>query len=267
MQTRFLGAGTYAQVYEAIDTVKSQKVALKKSMLKKSEGIPATSLREISILKTLKHPNVVQLLNVMHTEESLILIFEYLDFDLKGYITNCRPRIVDLTIQLLKGIKYMHERKIIHRDLKPQNILVTSTGQLKIADFGLARSMDIKMPSYSPEVVTLWYRCPELLVGQKIYNSYVDMWSVGCIIFEIICNRPLFVGKDVQNQIEIIMKMNDIGMGRCLWERLGNIPGYLVEIILGCVSLNYETRFSAERCLSILEEVINNTPIASGIHK
>jgi serine/threonine protein kinase len=102
--------------------------------------------------------------------------------------------------QLLQGVAYCYEKLILHRDLKPQNLLINRRGELKIADFGLARSFGAPVRSYSHEVVTLWYRAPDVLLGSKYYSTSIDMWSVGCIFGEMVIKRALFTGTDNKDQ-------------------------------------------------------------------
>src|SRR6185437_12608413 len=146
-------------------------------------GTPSTAVREISILKQLQHPNIVHLHEIIHTESSLTLVFEYLDQDLKNYLDACGDRgIDDYTIksflfQLLQGIAYCHKHRVLHRDLKPQNLLINMEGELKLADFGLARGFGIPVKKYTHEVVTLWYRPPDVLMGSTKYSTQVDIWG------------------------------------------------------------------------------------------
>ncbi|TBT97838.1 protein kinase [Hamiltosporidium magnivora] len=147
---------------------------------------------------------------------------------------------------------------IIHRDLKPQNILVTSNGILKIADFGLARNLNIDMPSYSSEVITLWYRSPELLVGCTTYSFYIDMWSIGCIIAESITGTPLFPGKDKVDQLSIILRETQRSKKEFLnfiISKTGNIPEFLLRIILGCLEVDVDQRMTALDVLFVLKKI------------
>ncbi|CAD7944316.1 unnamed protein product [Amoebophrya sp. A120] len=206
-----LGEGTYGEVFRVRNTVTGETVAMKRMKLQdEEEGVPSTAIREVAILKELDHPNVVKLLDVCCTQNKLLLIFEFVDSDLKKYMRkNGSGPLPSETArsfvqQMLKGICFCHERRIIHRDLKPQNLLVTHNNQLKLADFGLARTYSVPMPKYTHEVVTVWYRSPEILLGQELYALPVDLWSVGCIFAEMGCGQPLFAG---DSEIDTIFKI------------------------------------------------------------
>lgn len=254
-QTRFLGSGTYAKVYEAIDTLTSQRVALKKTIINVEDGFPATSLREISLLKNLNHPNIINLLNILHTPRMLVIVFEYFDYDLKKYLSIHSVNVFPLIVQLLEGVAYMHKNQVIHRDLKPQNILVNSDGVLKIADFGLARTSMIEM-KYNNEVVTLWYRSLELLEGLQIYDGFIDMWSVGCIMCEMIDNVPLFTGRNEQDQIRMIKNaFEKVGINNLIEQKTKGMPETFQKIIVGCLNLKYWKRLSAEECLKLINGI------------
>lgn len=207
-----LGEGTYGIVYKAQNKQSGDIVALKRIRLdNEDEGVPCTAIREISILKDMKHPNIVRLMDVLHTEKKLTLVFEYLDSDLKKYMDTCGEAMEMSVIksfmqQLLRGIAYCHEHRILHRDLKPQNLLISKKLELKIADFGLARAFGVPVRSFSPEVVTLWYRSPDVLLGSRHYATSIDIWSIGCIFAEMITNEPLFPGNTVKDQLTKIFR-------------------------------------------------------------
>ena len=207
-----IGEGTYGIVYKAKDRISNQIIALKRIRLEaEDEGIPSTAIREISLLKELRHPNIVRLFDVVHTDRKLTLVFEYLDQDLKKYLDVCEgglePKILkSFLFQLITGVAYCHHHRVLHRDLKPQNLLINREGDLKLADFGLARAFGIPVRSYTHEVVTLWYRAPDVLLGSRHYSTPVDMWSIGCIFAEMTCGKPLFTGTSDKTQLDTIFR-------------------------------------------------------------
>ena len=200
-------------MYKARDRVTGEIVALKRIRLEaEDEGIPGTAIREISLLKELQHPNIVRLYDVVHTPNRLTLVFEFLDLDLKKYTDAIAgglelPMLRQLLFQLVRGIAYCHQQKVLHRDLKPQNLLINREGELKLADFGLARAFGIPVRQYTHEVVTLWYRAPDVLMGSRRYTTPVDIWSIGCIIAEMHNGRPLFPGTSEADQLDLIFRM------------------------------------------------------------
>ncbi|CAB9526496.1 control protein 2 homolog 1 [Seminavis robusta] len=208
-----IGEGTYGVVYKAKDRVTGEIIALKKIRLEaEDEGIPSTAIREISLLKELQHPNIVRLYDVVHTERKLTLVFEFLDQDLKKYLDVCDsgldlPILKSFLYQLLTGVAYCHHHRVLHRDLKPPNLLINREGQLKLADFGLARAFGIPVRSYTHEVVTLWYRAPDVLMGSRKYSTPVDIWSVGCIFAEMANGRPLVAGTSEADQLDKIFRL------------------------------------------------------------
>ncbi|RNA28554.1 cyclin-dependent kinase 16-like isoform X1 [Brachionus plicatilis] len=207
-----LGEGTYATVYRGQSTINGSFVALKEIRLEHEEGAPCTAIREVSLLRQLKHANIVTLHDIIYTEKSLTLVFEYLEKDLKQYMDDCNnimsiKNIKLFLFQLLRGLSYCHARQILHRDLKPQNLLINQRGELKLADFGLARAKSIPTKTYSNEVVTLWYRPPDVLLGSTDYSTHIDMWGVGCIFYEMVCGKPLFPGTKVEDELYLIFKI------------------------------------------------------------
>ncbi|XP_063811206.1 cyclin-dependent kinase 18 [Pseudophryne corroboree] len=207
-----LGEGTYATVFKGRSKLTENLVALKEIRLEHEEGAPCTAIREVSLLKDLKHANIVTLHDIIHTEYSLTLVFEYLDSDLKQYLDNCgnlmcMHNVKIFMFQLLRGLSYCHRRKILHRDLKPQNLLINEKGELKLADFGLARAKSVPTKTYSNEVVTLWYRPPDVLLGSTEYSTPIDMWGVGCILYEMSTGRPMFPGSTVKEELHLIFRL------------------------------------------------------------
>ncbi|KAL3839912.1 hypothetical protein ACJIZ3_024503 [Penstemon smallii] len=221
-----VGEGTYGKVYKAKEKSTGQVVALKKTRLEMDEeGVPPTALREVSLLQMLSQSlYVVRLLCVEHVDSAkngkplLYLVFEYLDTDLKKFIDSHRkgpdPRhlpqqlIQSFLYQLLKGVSHCHAHGVLHRDLKPQNLLLDKEkGVLKIADLGLARAFTVPLKSYTHEIVTLWYRAPEVLLGSTHYSTAVDMWSVGCIFAEMARRQALFPGDSEFQQLLHIFRL------------------------------------------------------------
>ena len=208
-----VGEGTYGVVYKCRIKETNDFVALKKIRLEnEDEGIPSTSIREISILKQLRHPNIVYLIDLIHGEKKLYLVFEYMDHDLKKFLDiNNGPLTPELVksylFQILIAINFCHSKRILHRDLKPQNLLIDKDGIIKVADFGLARSFGVPIKTLTHEILTLWYRAPEILLGQKEYSTPVDMWSIGLIFYEMAHRKPLYAGDCEIDQIFKIFQM------------------------------------------------------------
>ncbi|KAJ5471466.1 hypothetical protein N7530_008823, partial [Penicillium desertorum] len=247
-----VGEGTYGVVYKARELNHPCRiVALKKIRLEaEDEGVPSTTIREISLLKEMQDPNIVQLLDIVHADgHSLYLVMEFLDLDLKKYMEALpvseggrgKPLPDESTsmatlglgdavakkfmAQLLDGIRYCHSRRILHRDLKPQNLLIDRDGNLKLADFGLARAFGVPLRTYTHEVVTLWYRSPEILLGVRQYSTGVDMWSVGAIFAEMYTRKPLFPGDSEIDQIFRIFRV--LGTpDEELWPGVTSFPDY-----------------------------------------
>merc|ERR1719429_762834 len=228
-----VGEGTYGIVYKAQDS-QGEIYALKTIRLEsEDEGIPSTAIREISLLKELQHPNIVRLCDVVHTERKLTLVFEFLDQDLKKLLDMCDGGLDPATTksflyQLLRGIAYCHQHRVLHRDLKPQNLLINREGALKLADFGLARAFGIPVRSLTHEVVTLWYRSPDVLMGSKHYSTSVDMWSIGCIFAEMVTGRPLFPGTSDKDQLmKIFVLLGTPSLKK--WPEMAKLPQYKAD--------------------------------------
>lgn len=206
-----LGEGTYATVFKGKSQLTDSLVALKEIRLEYEEGAPCTAIREVSLLRNLKHANIVTLHDIIHTNHTLTIVFEYLERDLKQYMDACSgimhmSNVMLFVFQILRGLAYCHKRRVLHRDLKPQNLLVNQIGELKLADFGLARAKSFPTKTYSNEVVTLWYRPPDILLGSTDYSTPIDMWGVGCVLFEMATGQPLFPGSAIDSQLELIFR-------------------------------------------------------------
>lgn len=227
-----VGEGTYGKVYKALSLITHQPVALKRiRMENEKDGFPVTAMREIKLLQMLQHENVLRLVEMVVERGGVYMVLEYMEFDLTGLLAHPEIKfspanIKSLSHQMLSGLSYLHRQSILHRDMKGSNILVNSRGELKLADFGLARVYAKKRrEDYTNRVITLWYRSPELLMGETIYGPEVDMWSAGyvtcspsflsfslmfitlsprCIILELYTTKPIFQGSDELNQLEVI---------------------------------------------------------------
>ena len=228
-----VGEGTYGVVYKARNRISGGHVALKKIRLDTEyEGVPSTAIREISLLRELRHPNVVALHEILHVDQKLYLVFEFLDCDMKKYLDSFGSKPVppeqtkNLVYQLLDGTAFCHQHRVIHRDLKPQNLLINIRGPVvKLADFGLARAFGVPVRTYTHEVVTLWYRAPELLLGSQYYSMAVDVWSIGCIFAEIVLKKPVFPGDSEIDQLFRIFRT--LGTpGEETWKGVTKLPDY-----------------------------------------
>lgn len=229
-RTEKLGEGTYGTVYKARIKGTNDYVAMKKiKVSSEDEGVPGTALREISLLKELSHKNIVKLHEVLHQGASLQLVFEFLDKDLKKHIDSVRsldPMLVkSYMYQICKGLAFCHGRRIIHRDLKPQNLLIDRNGAIKLADFGLARAFGVPIRAYTHEVVTLWYRAPEILLGSAQYACPVDMWSVGTIFAEMVTRRPLFPADSEIDELFRIFRLLGTPTEQT-WPGVSQLPDY-----------------------------------------
>ncbi|KAH7127697.1 kinase-like domain-containing protein [Dactylonectria macrodidyma] len=212
--------GTYGWVARATERATGRVVALKRLKLDPADrsGLPVTGLREIQILKDCKHRNIVAMEEVVvgddvsRLDNSLFLVLEFVEHDLRSILEDMpepflSSEVKQLLLQLTSGIAYLHDNWILHRDLKTSNLLLNNRGQLKIADFGMARYVGDPPPKLTQLVVTLWYRGPELLLGAKTYNGAVDMWSVGCVFGELLTREPLLQGKNEVDQLSKIFEL------------------------------------------------------------
>lgn len=207
-----VGSGTYGKVFKAIHVYTKELAALKKIRMDgEKDGFPVTAIREIKLLQSLKHDNVVCLQEVMVEHNDCFMVFEYLSHDLTGLLNHPSFKLEHahkkhLGKQLFEGLNYLHRRGVLHRDIKAANILVSNTGQLKLADFGLARFFAKRgKPDYTNRVITIWYRSPELLLGETQYGPAVDIWSAACVMIEIFTRHAIFPGDGGEiNQLDKI---------------------------------------------------------------
>lgn len=220
--TTKLGEGTFGEVHKAVQIKTGAVVALKRIMMhNEKEGMPVTALREIKILKALRHPCIVSLLDMFVVRSngkdplSVYMVFPYMDHDLAGLLENERVKLSPSQIklymkQLLEGTDFMHRNNILHRDMKAANLLISNDGRLHIADFGLARAFDktgAKERKYTNCVVTRWYRPPELLMGARDYGGEVDLWGIGCVLGEMFFRKPILAGASDLDQLEKIFQL------------------------------------------------------------
>ncbi|KFY46319.1 hypothetical protein V495_02544 [Pseudogymnoascus sp. VKM F-4514 (FW-929)] len=196
-----VGSGTYGKVFKAIHVYTKELVALKKIRMEgERDGFPVTAVREIKLLQSLKHVNVVSLQEVMVEKNDCFMVFEYLSHDLTGLLNHPTFKLnpaqkKDLAKQMFEGLDYLHRRGVLHRDIKAANILVSNEGKLKLADFGLARFYAKRRQlDYTNRVITIWYRSPELLLGETQYGPAVDIWSAACVLVEIFTRHAIFPG-------------------------------------------------------------------------
>ncbi|GEQ70870.1 hypothetical protein JCM33374_g4550 [Metschnikowia sp. JCM 33374] len=230
-----VGEGTYGKVYKAINEVTGENVAIKKLRLEtEREGFPITAMREIKLLQSFDHPNIVGLLEMMVEYNQITMVFDYLNHDLTGLLT-----LPELTLteghrkmifkQLMTGLDYLHKMRVIHRDIKGSNILLNSQGILKIADFGLARNMKVlrgdESPDYTNRVITIWYRPPELLMGSTDYGREVDIWGVGCLLIELYTKTAIFQGTEELSQLYRIYEVMGTPTAES-WPGIENLPWF-----------------------------------------
>jgi CTD kinase subunit alpha len=207
-----VGSGTYGKVFKGIHVYTKDMVALKKIRMEgERDGFPVTAIREVKLLQSLNHDNIVKLREVMVEKNDCYMVFEYLSHDLTGLLNHPTFKLEqshkkDLAKQLFEGLDYLHRRGVLHRDIKAANILVSNTGQLKLADFGLARFYAKRSKlDYTNRVITIWYRSPELLLGETQYGPAVDIWSAACVLVEIFTRHAIFPGDGGEiNQLDKI---------------------------------------------------------------
>ena len=202
-----LGEGTFGVVTKAEDTLTQKVVAIKKIRLGNyREGINFTAIREIKLLKELRHPHVIELVDCFPHKRNLNLVFECCESDLEAVIKDKfiplgTPEIKSYMAMTLQAVAYCHECWVLHRDLKPNNLLIAPDGALKLADFGLARVFGSPNRKWTHQVFARWYRAPELLLGSKTYGPGVDMWAVGCIFAELMLRKPYLPGNSDIDQL------------------------------------------------------------------
>ena len=226
-----VGEGTYAVVYLGKQITTKRQIAIKeiKTGLFK-DGLDMSALREVKYLQELKHPNVIELVDVFSATNNLNLVLEFLPCDLEVLIKDKSivfksADIKSWLLMTLRGIHHCHRNFILHRDLKPNNLLLAPDGQLKIADFGLARALVNPNEDLSSNVVTRWYRAPELLFGARHYTGAVDIWSIGIIFAELMLRIPYLPGKDDVDQLDVTFRAYGTPTEQ-IWPNVSSLPMY-----------------------------------------
>lgn len=272
----FLGEGQFATVYKAEDLENEGKiVAVKKIKLGQKcdarDGLNRTALREIKLLQELDHPNIIGLLDVFGHKSNISLIFDYMDTDMEVLIRDTSilltaGHIKAYILMTLKGLEYLHASWVLHRDLKPNNLLINKQGILKITDFGLAKFFGSPNKVLTHQVVTRWYRSPELLFGARLYGTGIDIWAVGCIIAELLRRLPFLPGDTDLDQLSKIFEMCGTPNEK-VWPGVESLPDYvsfkplpsqpfrdvfsaasddLLELLNNCMVLNPAKRYTLD---------------------
>lgn len=228
-----VGAGTYGKVFKAIHIFTKDEVALKKIRMEgERDGFPITAVREIKLLQNLRHKHVVALQEVMVEKNECFMVFEYMSHDLTGLINHPTFKLTaahkkDLGRQMFEGLEFLHRRGVMHRDIKAANLLISNNGQLKYADFGLARFYTkSRKLDYTNRVITIWYRPPELCLGETQYGPAVDIWSAACVFMEMFTRKAIFPGEGGElSQLEKIY--NVLGTpSPSQWPGITDMPWY-----------------------------------------
>ncbi|XP_010416185.1 PREDICTED: cyclin-dependent kinase D-1-like [Camelina sativa] len=265
LKREVLGQGTYGVVFKAIDTKNGETVAIKKIRFgKQNEGVNITALREIKLLRELKHPHVIELIDAFPHKENLHIVFECMETDLEAVIRDpnlfLSPADVKSYLQMmLKGLEYCHDKWVLHRDMKPNNLLIGPNGQLKLADFGLARIFSIPGHKFTHQVFTRWYRAPELLFGAKQYGGAVDVWAAGCIFAELLLRRPFLQGKNDIDQLSKIFAA--FGTPKAdQWPEMLSLPDYVEYQFVLAPSLRSLFPMVSEDALDLLSKMFTYDP-------
>ena len=270
LKIAFLGEGQFATVYKAEDLETNTIVAIKKIKLGKRaetrDGINRTALREIKLLKELENENIIGLLDVFFGHNSNVsLVFDFMDTDLEKIIQDSNiiltaGHIKKYMLMTLQGMEYLHSRWVLHRDIKPNNLLLNRQGVLKITDFGLAKAYASPSRNYTHQVVTRWYRCPELLYGAMLYGTGVDIWATGCILAELFLRVPFLQGDNDIAQLYRIFEVFGSATEE-VWPGVTNLPSY-IEIIVKNEKYNLSDIFTAasDDTIQLLEYMLMLNP-------
>ncbi|KAK9202881.1 hypothetical protein WN943_013134 [Citrus x changshan-huyou] len=264
---RPIGRGAYGIVCAAVNSETREEVAIKKIGNAFDNIIDARrTLREIKLLRHMEHENVISIKDIIRppkkdTFNDVYIVYELMDTDLHQIIRSDQQLTDDhcqyFLYQLLRGLKYVHSASVLHRDLKPSNLLLNASCDLKIGDFGLARTTS-ETDFMTEYVVTRWYRAPELLLNCTEYTAAIDIWSVGCILGEIMTREPLFPGKDYVHQLRLITELigspDDASLG---FLRSDNARRY-VRQLPRCRKQQFATRFpnKSSGAVDLLEKML-----------
>ncbi|CDK27712.1 unnamed protein product [Kuraishia capsulata CBS 1993] len=263
-----VGEGTYAVVYLGKQTLTGRQIAVKQIKTGGfKDGLDMSALREVKYLQELRHENIIELVDVYATPENLNLVLEFLPYDLEMLI---RDREVIFTpgdvkswmLMFLRGLHHCHRNGILHRDLKPNNLLISPSGSLKIADFGLARSLGLPDERLTSNVVTRWYRAPELLFGSIHYTEAVDVWAAGIIFAELMLRTPYLPGADDADQLIVTFKALGTPT-ESNWPGVSNLPLYdSIEVFSQPSRQELRNRFLAatEAALDMMSQMVELDP-------
>ncbi|XP_072125427.1 cyclin-dependent kinase-like 1 isoform X2 [Mobula birostris] len=266
-----IGEGSYGVVFKCRNKVSGQIVAIKKFVESEDDPvIKKIAMREIGLLKQLKHGNLVNLIEVFRKKRRLHLVFEYCDHtvldELDQYPKGVPDHLVKrITCQTLQAVNFCHKHNCIHRDVKPENILITKDHVIKLCDFGFARILTGPADYYTDYVATRWYRAPELLVGDTQYGPPVDIWAIGCLFAELLCGAPLWPGKSDVDQLYLIRKTlgdliprhqqvfssNQFFNGETLEMKFANISQNALGLMKGCLQMDPDDRLNCEQLLDL----------------
>lgn len=272
-----IGEGTYGKVYRVKQKETKYVQALKKIKIDKNTGFPFTTIREIKIMKKLKHKNIVNLLDVYIRYESMYIVMEYFPYDLSALIQSKTAltdnQIKSFSYQLLEAVRYIHSFGLVHRDIKSSNILIERNGLLKLADFGLTTTVKVIQKEvtdidYSHKtnnamtnrVCTLWYRAPELLLGSCNYDFKVDSWSIGCVILEMKMGKIVFKGSDEIDQVRVVFDILGSPKEEYRWSKMFNVKKYENTEQWDIIIKNVFGEFFDKRMLFLVGELLRLSP-------
>ncbi|XP_074659231.1 cyclin-dependent kinase-like 1 isoform X2 [Tubulanus polymorphus] len=273
-----IGEGSYGVVFKCRNKDTGQLMAIKKFVEPEDDPlIKKIAMREIRMLKQLKHPNLVNLIEVFRRKKRLHLVFEYVDHTVLNELDRCPRGVPEQTTkkiiwQTIQAVKFCHQHNCIHRDVKPENILITKNGTVKLCDFGFARLLTGPGDDYTDYVATRWYRSPELLVGDTVYGPPVDIWAIGCVFAELLTGQALWPGRSDVDQLYLIRKTlgdliprhmeifstNTFFHGLTIPEpdvmeplsvKIPNIHPAAMDFLQGCFAMDPEKRLSCKELL------------------